>query len=123
MSQAASRIAIAIVFAGMIAASLTISRSGNAQSEERVVKITARKFTYEPNEIELKVGEPVVLELTSKDVLHGFNIPDLGLRTDVEPGETARVRLVPQKPGRFEFHCDNFCGLEHEDMSAAIVVR
>ncbi len=123
MSQAASRIAIAIVFAGMIAASLTISRSGNAQSEERVVKITARKFTYEPNEIELKVGEPVVLELTSKDVLHGFNIPDLGLRTDVEPGESARVRLVPQKPGRFEFHCDNFCGLEHEDMSAAIVVR
>ena len=88
-----------------------------------MVKITARKFSYEPSEIELKLGEPVVLELTSKDVLHGFNIPDLGLRTDVEPGETARVRLVPQKAGTFEFHCDNFCGLDHEDMSATIIVK
>jgi heme/copper-type cytochrome/quinol oxidase subunit 2 len=51
-------------------------------------------------------------------VLHGFNIPDLGLRADLEPGETVRVRLVPEKAGTFEFHCDNFCGIDHEDMSA-----
>jgi cytochrome c oxidase subunit 2 len=98
-------------------------RSGDAQTSERIIKITAHKFAYEPNEIELKVGEPVVLELTSKDVTHGFNIPDLGLRTDIEPGETARVRLVPEKPGTFEFHCDNFCGIDHESMSATIIVR
>jgi len=119
----ASGITLAGVFALVVFSGVAASRSGNAQTDERVVKITARKFTYEPNEIELKLGEPVVLELTSKDVLHGFNIPDLGLRSDVEPGETARVRLVPQKPGRFEFHCDNFCGIDHEDMSAAIVVK
>lgn len=96
---------------------------GNAQTTERVVKITAHKFEYEPNEIHLKVGEPVVLELTSKDVIHGFNIPDLGLRADIEPGETVRVRLVPEKTGTFDFHCDNFCGIDHESMSATIVVQ
>ena len=96
---------------------------GADQSSEQVIKITAHKFAYEPKEIQLKVGEPVVLELTSKDVTHGFNLPDLGLRADLEPGETARVRLVPQKAGTFEFYCDNFCGLDHESMSATIVVR
>lgn len=102
---------------------LTQIRSGNAQAPERVIKITAHKFAYEPNEIELKVGEPVVLELTSKDVTHGFKIPDLGLRADLEPGETARVRLVPEKAGTFEFYCDNFCGIDHESMSATIIVK
>ncbi|HWH77293.1 MAG TPA: cupredoxin domain-containing protein [Candidatus Binatus sp.] len=96
---------------------------GADQTSERVIKITAHKFAYEPNEIQLKVGEPVVLELTSKDVTHGFNLPDLGLRADLEPGETARVRLVPDKAGTFEFHCDNFCGFDHESMSATITVK
>jgi cytochrome c oxidase subunit II len=103
--------------------SLTQIRSGNAQAPEQVIKITAHKFAYEPDRIDLKVGEPVVLELTSKDVTHGFKIPDLGLRADLEPGETARVRLVPEKAGTFEFYCDNFCGIDHESMSATIVVH
>ena len=103
--------------------SLTQIRSGNAQAPERVIKITAHKFAYEPDRIDLKVGEPVVLELTSKDVTHGFKIPDLGLRADLEPGETARVRLVPEKAGTFEFYCDNFCGIDHENMSATIIVH
>jgi cytochrome c oxidase subunit 2 len=102
---------------------LTLFSSGAAQTSERIVKIIAHKFEYEPSEIHLKLGEPVVLELTSKDVPHGFNIPDFGLRADLEPGETARVRLVPEKAGTFEFHCDNFCGIDHESMSAAIIVQ
>ncbi|MGH7782574.1 MAG: cupredoxin domain-containing protein [Candidatus Binatia bacterium] len=64
-----------------------------------------------------------MLELISKDVSHGFNIPDLGLRADLEPGETVQVRLVPAKAGTFEFHCDNFCGLDHESMSGTITVQ
>ncbi|HEY6996555.1 MAG TPA: cupredoxin domain-containing protein [Candidatus Binatia bacterium] len=88
-----------------------------------MIKITAHKFAYEPDRIDLKVGESVVLELTSKDVTHGFKIPDLGLRADLESGETARVRLVPEKAGTFEFYCDNFCGIDHESMSATIVVH
>lgn len=122
-STVASAVTLAGVFTLIVFSGIAVSRLGNAQSDERVVKITAHKFAYEPSEIELKLGEPVVLELTSKDVLHGFNIPDLGLRTDVEPGETARVRLVPQKAGTFEFHCDNFCGIDHESMSGTIIVQ
>jgi cytochrome c oxidase subunit II len=97
--------------------------SGEGNTREPTIKITARKFDYEPGEIHLRVGEPVVLELTSRDVTHGFNIPDLGLRADLKEGQTARVRIVPQKKGTFEFHCDNFCGVRHEEMNGSIVVE
>ena len=113
---------ITLIFLALVFV-LVLSKLGDAQTSKRVIKITAHKFEYEPNEIQLKLGEPVVLELTSKDVTHGFNIPDLGLRADLEPGETVRVRLVPEKAGTFEFHCDNFCGFDHESMSATIIVR
>ena len=124
MRPTLSRIVSCVVIALPVAFfCLTFLSSGGAQTSERVVRITARKFEYQPPEIHLKAGEPVVLELISKDVTHGFNIPDLGLRADLEPGESARVRLVPEKPGTFEFYCDNFCGIDHENMSAVIIVE
>jgi cytochrome c oxidase subunit 2 len=93
-----------------------------ADGTERVVTVTARRFTYSPNVIELELGVPVIIELTSLDRTHGFTVPDLGLRADVEAGKTARVRIVPDKLGTFEFHCDIFCGSGHEEMAGRIVV-
>jgi len=93
-----------------------------AAAPERVVHMTERRFTYSPDTIEVEQGVPVVLELTSLDRDHGFTVPDLGLRIDVEPGKTARVRFVPEKAGTFLFHCDIFCGSGHEEMFGQIVV-
>jgi len=89
---------------------------------ERVVHVVARKFSYSPGVIEVQLGVPVVIELTSADRDHGFSVPELGIRIDVEPGKTARVRVVPQKVGTFDFHCDVFCGSGHEEMAGRIVV-
>ena len=44
---------------------------------------------------------PVVLEIRSLDVPHGFNLPDFGIRADVVPGMPAHVRVVPDKVGTF----------------------
>ena len=90
---------------------------------ERVVPIKVRRFEYMPKEVTLKKGVPVILELTSLDVPHGFNLPDLGVRADVLPGLKARVRIVPQQAGRFVFHCDIFCGTGHEELEGVIVVK
>ena len=89
---------------------------------ERVVRLSARRFSYTPDVIELEVGVPAVIELTSLDRDHGFTVPDLALRIDVEPGKTSRVRVVPDKVGTFPFHCDVFCGSGHEEMAGRIVV-
>jgi cytochrome c oxidase subunit 2 len=90
--------------------------------DEPVIHISVRRFEYTPAELTLKRGVPVVLELTSEDRHHGFNIPELKLRADVMPGAPVRVRLVPERTGRFTFHCDVFCGSGHEDMTGVIVV-
>ena len=89
---------------------------------EQVIHLTAKKFEYTPNEITLKKGVPVVLEITSLDRDHGFKVPELGIRADVKSGQTTRVRIVPDRIGRFEFRCDVFCGSGHADMSGTITV-
>jgi cytochrome c oxidase subunit 2 len=93
------------------------------EPEPRVIAISARKFEFSPAELQLKLGEPVVLELTTEDVHMGFDAPALGLRADILPGRVARVPFTPSKEGSFEFACDVFCGSGHEDMGGVIKVR
>jgi cytochrome c oxidase subunit 2 len=90
--------------------------------DEQVVQVTARRFSYTPNEIVVKKGRPVVLEISSLDFLHGFNVPALELRADLPPGQVTRVRFTPERAGVYAFACDNFCGEGHENMQGRIVV-
>ena len=94
-----------------------------AATPERVIQVAAEKFKFTPAVIELKVGQPVVIELTTLDRKHGFQIPDLKIDESVEPGKVTRVRIVPVKAGTFPFHCDVFCGSGHEEMTGEIVVK
>jgi cytochrome c oxidase subunit 2 len=105
-------------FAGLGAGAAHVA----AQPDEPVIKITAKKFDYTPNQVTLKKGVPVVLEFTTADVVMGFNVPDLGARADIIPGKVVRLRIVPDKVGTFTFFCDIFCGSGHEDMTGAITV-
>ena len=100
---------------------LGLSRAQDT-SRERVIKIVAQRFHYTPNEIVLKRGEPVTLEFTSLDFLHGFKVPALGVRANLPPGMTTVVHIQPDKVGRFVFLCDNFCGAGHEDMNGVFIV-
>jgi cytochrome c oxidase subunit 2 len=93
-----------------------------AQPKEKIIRIDAKRFDYTPGELRLKKGEPVILELTSLDVLMGFNLPDFKLRADMIPGKITRVRFVPDKTGSFTFLCDVFCGSKHEEMNGRLTV-
>ena len=93
-----------------------------AQKPAKVVKISARKFVFQPNALALKRGEPVVLEFTTADVVMGFSAPELKLRADIIPGQVARVPFTPERTGTFAFLCDIFCGDGHEKMTGRIRV-
>ena len=118
----AARRRLTMALSGLLLGAATIGLRAAAQPEEQVIKMLARRFTYTPNKLSLKRGVPVVLELTSADVLMGFNAPDFDVRADIIPGQTTRVRLVPDKVGTFTFLCDIFCGSGHETMSGTITV-
>lgn len=93
-----------------------------AQPKEKIIRIDAKRFDYTPGELTLKKGEAVILELTSQDVLMGFNLPDFNLRADMVPDKVTRVRFVPDKSGSFTFLCDVFCGSKHEEMNGRLTV-
>ncbi len=90
--------------------------------ETKVISVTAKKFEYSPNTIQLKVGETVILEFVSQDVIMGFNLPDFKLRTDIIPNIKTRLPFTPDKVGSFTFYCDIFCGAGHEDMNGLLIV-
>jgi len=91
--------------------------------EGREVAVEVRRFQFSPNEIVLKRGETVTLAFRSLDFVHGFNAPDFGVRADLLPGQVTRVRLQPDRLGRFAFLCDNFCGDGHEQMGGLLIVE
>jgi cytochrome c oxidase subunit 2 len=88
----------------------------------QVVAVTAKRFEFNPSVIHLKAGAPAVIELTSLDRRHGFAAPDLGIDAEINPGAPTLVRVTPQTPGEYPFHCSVFCGEGHEGMAGRIVV-
>jgi cytochrome c oxidase subunit II len=93
-----------------------------AQPAEQIVKILAKKYEFVPENLTLKRGVPVVLELTSADVAMGFDAPEFKVRADIFPGKVARMRILPERTGKFEYLCDVFCGSGHEEMGGTITV-
>ena len=94
-----------------------------AQAGPKTVAITAHRFAFEPNQITLKKGEPVVLQLTTADVTHGFFLKPLKIDELIEPGKTTEVKLTPETAGSFTTICDHFCGSNHGNMKMTIVVE
>lgn len=113
-----------LVIAGMAVIALVAGSFASLAVEDsgRVIKITAKRYEYNPNKITLKKGVPVTLVFTSLDRLHGFNCPDLAIRGDILPGKGLKIQLTPQKTGTFPFHCDIFCGEGHENMTGEFIV-
>lgn len=118
------RVIVAACLVCVAIVTINVARGGAInQVKERVIKVVAQRFSFTPSEIVLKTGEPVRLEFTSLDFVHGFNIPDLKIRADLPPGQVTTVHLLPKKAGVYEFLCDNFCGAEHEGMHGKILVQ
>jgi cytochrome c oxidase subunit 2 len=105
-----------------IVSALVVRAADAPAGDEKVIKVVAQKFHYTPAEITIKRGEDVTLEFTSLDFVHGFKVPDLGLRVDLPPGKVTRVHVKADKVGNYDFLCDNFCGSGHEEMNGRIVV-
>lgn len=74
------------------------------------------------NEIRLPVGEEVDFLLDSVDVIHSFWIPSLGGKVDMIPGRQTRLRLSPQRTGKFRGQCAEYCGASHALMAFDVVV-
>jgi cytochrome c oxidase subunit 2 len=71
-------------------------------------------------EMVLPVGTPVVLRITSRDVIHSFWIPRLNGKRDAVPGRLHTLRMEADAPGIYIGQCTEFCGLSHARMRQAV---
>jgi len=74
-------------------------------------------------DIHLPVNRPVVIELSSKDVIHSFGVPAMRVKQDVIPGLRSPVWFTPTMAGQFEVACSQLCGVGHHRMRAVITVE
>ncbi len=111
-----------VVAVVMVSAIWTWVPAVSAQTEAKTINITARRSTYNPNEITLKKGQPVVLIVKSLDVAHGLSLPELNIDLKVKKGGSSEVKFTPEKTGDFVGHCSVFCGSGHGSMKLTIHV-
>jgi cytochrome c oxidase subunit 2 len=115
----------AVFFAVMLSAVIFYVWSmpaGRAESPRRI-EIVAKRFTYDPEVITLKKGEPVVLVLHSSDVTHGLKVAELNINSeDIKKGKDTELQFTPQEPGQYLGQCAHFCGKGHGEMKLQINV-
>jgi cytochrome c oxidase subunit 2 len=110
------------LFAVVLASALVSPVAARAQDATHRVEVTAKKFSFEPAEITVKKGEPVLLVLKSSDVGHGIRFRELNVQVSVKAGQTGQVQFTPQKSGDFVGHCSVFCGSGHGTMALKLHV-
>ncbi len=75
------------------------------------------------DEIHVPVGQPVLIKLTSADVIHSFWAPALTGKTDTIPGRTNLTWLQADRAGVYRGQCTEYCGQEHAHMALFIVAQ
>jgi len=115
------------LFIPLLALGLLGVVSGCAKKAEqvapRVVPIAMKKGDISPKEIRVKQNEPIRLAVSTLDVQHGFEIPQLGVSEPVNPGKPAEIALDTSRKGSFKVQCGIMCGAHHDDMRALVIVE
>ena len=74
------------------------------------------------NDLRLPVDRPVVVQLSSKDVVHSFGLPNFRVKQDAIPGLMTPVWFIPTRTGEYEIVCSQLCGLAHYRMRGFVHV-
>ncbi len=97
------------------------------RSEEKAILLTAEvptKKGWQPRVIRARVGQVVRLRLTSKDVTHGFLLPEFGINAGpILPGEFKTIEFVAKRAGTFIFYCNVLCSPRHGAMNGRLIIE
>ena len=75
------------------------------------------------NEMHVPVDKPVIVHLTSKDVIHSFTLTEMRVKQDAIPGLSIPLYFTPIKTGAWEIACAQLCGLGHYRMRGYFTVH
>ncbi len=75
------------------------------------------------NELHLVNGKPAIIEITSKDVIHGLQLQNMRMSQDAIPGSRIPMWFRPVRAGEYEIVCSQLCGAGHYAMRAVMKVE
>ncbi|HKW99791.1 MAG TPA: cupredoxin domain-containing protein [Bryobacteraceae bacterium] len=111
--------AVLAAFAG-----LALATSLNAAADQTTeVKMTAKRYAFDPNVIKVKQGDHVKLVITALDREHGIKIAAFNIDEKLPKGEPVTVEFTADKAGTFPFQCSHVCGLGHHKMKGQLIVE
>ena len=88
----------------------------------RTFQVDARQFAYSPAELKVNTGDTVTIQLVSTDVVHGLYVDGYDVSVEADPGQSATLTFVADKPGSFRFRCNITCGAMHPFMIGRLTV-
>lgn len=103
-----------------------------AYTEPKVVKLDDKTYQvyavtqmwqFQPSEIYIPVGSDVDFFVTSKDVVHGFNIYQKNVNLMSVYGNINKATVHFDKPGVYKITCHEYCGIGHQGMQAEVIVN
>jgi cytochrome c oxidase subunit II len=121
----------ALVTAISVYSGVVLTQIERIPTDHRVVEVSAQQFAWSftypeakvtSGQLTLPIGEPVELQLTARDVIHSFWVPEWRMKEDAVPGVATNVVITPSKLGTFTVVCTELCGLGHATMRAKAVV-
>ncbi|MCM3880053.1 MAG: hypothetical protein ND807_08095 [Vicinamibacterales bacterium] len=68
------------------------------------------------NQLNFPINKPVIVHLSSKDVIHSFSLIQMRVKQDSIPGESIPLWFTPTVTGDWEINCSQLCGLGHYRM-------
>ena len=75
------------------------------------------------NRMNLPVDKPVIVYLSTKDVIHSFGLPQMRVKQDATPGIVQPVWFTPTQTGEWDIACSQLCGLAHFRMRGVYAVQ
>ena len=104
--------------------SIQISPTTSPSSDSKLINIEAGSFYYKPSTLTLKKGEKVTLKFKAVDMMHDFNVGELGLKIPVtKSGNEISVEFTPDKAGEFEYYCSVANHRQNGQVGKLIVVE
>jgi heme/copper-type cytochrome/quinol oxidase subunit 2 len=110
-----------MLMAGLVVAFVPLPVPSTAH-QQMTIRIEANQFSYSPSEIQVNPGDTVNIQLVSTDVVHGLYIDGYDISVEADPGQTATLTFVADKPGSFRFRCNITCGAMHPFMIGKLSV-
>jgi cytochrome c oxidase subunit 2 len=77
----------------------------------------------ELGELHLPMGVPILLTMTSEDVIHSFFVPAFRLKQDVLPGRYSHLWFQADRAGAYRLFCTQYCGTAHAGMQGFVIVQ